>query len=36
MPEFGEWMLEAVPSVPYKTYQDADQLLSCFQKISLR
>jgi hypothetical protein len=24
MPEFGEWMLEAVPSEPYNTYQDPD------------
>jgi len=30
MPEFGRWMIEAVPSTPYNSYADPQQLLSCF------
>ena len=29
MPEFGGWMVEAVPSKPYTSIIDAEQLLSC-------
>jgi len=29
MPEFGGWMVEAVPSEPYMSIIDADILLSC-------
>ena len=36
MPEFGRWMIEAVPSKPYNSYADPEQLLSCFSKISAR
>lgn len=36
MPEFGEWMLEAVPSSPYGAYSDPEQLLSCYDKITTR
>jgi hypothetical protein len=36
LPEFGNWMIEAVPSVPYKNYADPNNLLSCFEKISTR
>lgn len=27
MPEFGNWMIEAVPTDPYGAYSDPDQLL---------
>ena len=33
MPEFGDWMIEAVPDQPYGTYSNAAQLLSCHKKI---
>ena len=36
LPEFGDWMLEAVPEEPYNSYADPKELLSCFCKISLR
>ena len=36
MPEFGNWMIEAVPSDPYDTYQDPGQLLKCKEKIANR
>jgi hypothetical protein len=36
MPEFGSWMIEAVPSKPYGAYAKADQLLSCFETMKTR
>lgn len=36
MPEFGNWMLEAVPIDPYGSYANADQLLACIEKIQER
>lgn len=36
LPEFGNWMIEAVPSEPYKTYSDPDHLLSCTLKLKQR
>ena len=33
LPEFGNWMIEAVPRDPYGTYLDPDQLLACKHKI---
>ena len=36
LPEFGNWMIEAVPTDPYNSYHDPDQLLSCKVKISAR
>ena len=33
MPEFGGWMLEAVPNEPYQSIIDAEELLSCERKI---
>lgn len=35
-PEFGNWMVEAVPSKPYGAYEDLDDLLTCFEKIKAR
>lgn len=35
-PEFGNWMVEAVPSRPYGAYEDLEDLLSCFNKICRR
>ena len=29
LPEFGNWMIEAVPTDPYDSYLDPAQLLSC-------
>jgi len=29
MPEFGNWMLEAVPRKPYGSYANPNELLSC-------
>ena len=29
-PEFGNWMVEAVPSHPYGAYEDLEDLLTCF------
>ena len=36
MPEFGGWMIEAVPTEPYKSTIEAEQLLSCFKKLQIR
>ena len=36
MPEFGGWMVEAVPMEPYMSIIDADVLLSCEQKLIYR
>jgi len=36
MPEFGGWMIEAVPSKPYDSIIDAAQLLSCEEKLHVR
>jgi glutamate--cysteine ligase catalytic subunit len=33
MPEFGSWMIEAVPSKPYNSIIDAAELLSCEEKL---
>lgn len=34
MPEFGGWMIEAVPSEPYSSTMDPDALLSCEDKLT--
>ena len=36
LPEFGNWMIEAVPTDPYGAYSDPSQLLQCGEKISRR
>ena len=36
LPEFGNWMIEAVPAEPYGAYSNPDQLLACKQKIENR
>jgi glutamate--cysteine ligase catalytic subunit len=36
LPEFGNWMIEAVPSAPYGSCADPVQLLSCRTKINNR
>jgi hypothetical protein len=36
MPEFGRWMIEAVPAQPYPTYMDPEALLSCHDAITKR
>lgn len=36
LPEFGNWMIEAVPSAPYGSCADPTQLLSCHKKINNR
>ena len=33
MPEFGSWMVEAVPTKPYNSIIDAAELLSCEEKL---
>ena len=33
MPEFGSWMVEAVPSNPYNSILDPEVLLSCQDKL---
>ena len=33
LPEFGNWMIEAVPLEPYGAYSDPEQLLACKDKI---
>jgi hypothetical protein len=33
MPEFGSWMIEAVPCKPYNSIIDAADLLSCEEKL---
>lgn len=35
-PEFGNWMVEAVPTRPYGTYEDLKDLISCYDKIKQR
>jgi hypothetical protein len=35
-PEFGNWMVEAVPTEPYGAIDDLANLLSCIEKISRR
>lgn len=35
-PEFGNWMIEAVPTDPYNSIEDLNELLSCYQKLSKR
>jgi len=36
MPEFGGWMVEAVPSKPYNSIIEASELLSCEDKLHRR
>lgn len=36
MPEFGGWMIEAVPKAPYDSLIDAGELLSCEEKLHYR
>ena len=36
MPEFGSWMVEAVPAQPYQSLVDPSELLSCEEKIHKR
>ena len=36
LPEFGNWMIEAVPTDPYSTYYCPKSLLSCKEKIASR
>ena len=36
MPEFGGWMVEAVPAMPYMSISDAGVLLSCEEKLHKR
>lgn len=36
MPEFGGWMIEAVPSKPYNSTIEAEDLLSCEDKLHRR
>lgn len=36
MPEFGGWMVEAVPSKPYNSIVDPAELLSCEEKLHRR
>ena len=36
MPEFGGWMIEAVPTKPYGSLIDAAELLSCDEKLHTR
>ena len=36
LPEFGNWMIEAVPTDPYSTYHCPKSLLSCKDKIASR
>jgi hypothetical protein len=35
-PEFGNWMVEAVPSKPFNAPEDIENLLSCYDNISKR
>lgn len=35
-PEFGNWMVEAVPAKPYNSTELADELLSSYQKLLKR
>jgi len=36
MPEFGGWMIEAVPIKPYNSILNAEDLLSCEEKLHKR
>jgi hypothetical protein len=36
MPEFGSWMIEAVPSKPYGAYMNPEELLVCFESLKKR
>ena len=36
MPEFGGWMIEAVPTKPYNSLIDPKELLSCEEKLHER
>ena len=36
LPEFGNWMIEATPLIPYGAYDKAENLLCCVQSIKLR
>ena len=36
LPEFGNWMIEAVPTNPYGAYQDPSELLACVDQIANR
>jgi len=36
LPEFGNWMIEAVPAAGYGSCADPTQLLSCNKKINNR
>lgn len=36
LPEYGNWMIEAVPAKPYGNYSDPEQLLCCAQKLKAR
>jgi hypothetical protein len=36
MPEFGGWMIEAVPLKPYNSLIDPAELLSCEEKLLKR
>lgn len=36
LPEFGNFMIEAVPLDPYGAYSDPDQLLKCQERIKFR
>jgi hypothetical protein len=35
-PEFGNWMIEAVPKKPYNSTEDIEDLMSCDSKIANR
>ena len=35
-PEFGNWMVEAVPTKPYGATEDIDDMLTCYPKIQRR
>ena len=36
LPEFGSWMIEATPRIPYGAYDKGENLLACIQSIKLR
>jgi hypothetical protein len=36
LPEYGSWMLEATPLIPYGAYNDPENLLCCAKSIKLR
>ena len=35
-PEFGNWMIESIPSFPYQSIYEADEILSCYKKMQKR